>query len=278
MACTATTSFTSPKPTCCQLFSPTTMSDSESETTAEQQPKKKFKSKTIREDPHRFHAKPRELDQDLNALERPKDLDQAQPSNIFSKLPFSSFTLNERLVSTIEKPEVEGGMGMKTCTNIQSVVYPSLLEKRQNMLLKSQTGSGKTMAYLVPIIHDLMSITPKIERSDGCRTLIMAPTRELCTQIAEVLDKLTKCCVWIVGGCITGGERKKSEKGRLRKGIVVLVGTPGRLLDHLSSTESFLLTKLRWVVLDEVDRLLDMGKYVVHTLRFISVFCWCLEC
>jgi ATP-dependent RNA helicase DDX31/DBP7 len=59
---------------------------------------------------------------------------------------------------------------------------------------------------------------------------------------------------------ITGGERKKSEKARLRKGVVVLVGTPGRLLDHLKTTESFTLQKLRWVVLDEVDRLLDMGE------------------
>lgn len=222
--------------------------------------KKKFKSKTRREDPHQFHAKPRDLDQALNALEKPKELTEAPTSTVFSKLPFSTFPLESRLVSTIEKAEGEGGMGMKTCTNIQSVVYPTLLSKRQNMLMKSQTGSGKTMAYLVPIINDLMTLSPRAERSDGCRTLIMAPTRELCTQIAEVLDKLTKCCVWIVGGCITGGERKKSEKGRLRKGIVVLVGTPGRLLDHLSSTESFHLTKLRWVVLDEVDRLLDMGE------------------
>ena len=233
--------------------------------------KKKFKSKTRREDPHQFHAKPRDLDLALNALEKPKELADANASTVFSKLPFSTFPLEPRLVSTIEKSEVEGGMGMKTCTNIQSVVYPTLLAKRQNMLMKSQTGSGKTMAYLVPIINDLMTLSPRAERSDGCRTLIMAPTRELCTQIAEVLDKLTKCCVWIVGGCITGGERKKSEKGRLRKGIVVLVGTPGRLLDHLSSTESFHLTKLRWVVLDEVDRLLDMGESDTNRLGIYLV-------
>ena len=195
--------------------------------------KKKFKTKTKREDPHQFHAKPRDLDLALKALDKPKDLSEAQASTVFSKLPFSTFPLEPRLVATIEKSEVEGGMGMKTCTNIQSVVYPTLLSKRQNMLMKSQTGSGKTMAYLVPIINDLMTLSPRLDRSDGCRTLIMAPTRELCTQITEVLDKLTKCCVYIVGGCITGGERKKSEKGRLRKGIVVLVGTPGNLLPEL---------------------------------------------
>lgn len=222
--------------------------------------KKKFKSKTKREDPLQFHAKPRELDAALNAQSIPLDQPAGTSDKIFSNVTFSSLSLDRRLATIIEKPESDGGLGMSRCTNIQSVVYPTLLEKRQNMLIKSQTGSGKTMSYLVPVINDLMSLNPRIDRSEGCRALIMAPTRELCTQIAEVLEKLTKCCVWIVGGCITGGERRKSEKGRLRKGIVVLVGTPGRLLDHLSSTESFLLTRLRWVVLDEVDRLLDMGK------------------
>lgn len=66
--------------------------------------------------------------------------------------------------------------------------------------------------------------------------------------------RVSKCCVWIVGGCVTGGEKRKSEKARLRKGIVVVVGTPGRLLDHLKATECFNLSRLRWVVLDEADR------------------------
>lgn len=58
------------------------------------------------------------------------------------------------------------------------------------------------------------------------------------------------------------GEKKKSEKARLRKGVVVLVTTPGRLLDHLRTTESFVLQRMRWLVLDEADRLLDMGTCV----------------
>jgi superfamily II DNA/RNA helicase len=235
--------------------------------------KAKFKSKTKREDPLQFHAKPRDLDASLNAQSIPIEQSTTTSDKIFSEITFSSLPLNPKLAATIERPESEGGMAMKRCTNIQSVVYPRLLEKRQNILIKSQTGSGKTLSYLVPVINDLMSLTPKIDRSEGCRTLIMAPTRELCTQIAEVLERLTKCCVWIVGGCITGGERRKSEKGRLRKGIVVLVGTPGRLLDHLSSTESFTLTKLRWVVLDEVDRLLDMGKALWLNVFSIDNYC-----
>jgi ATP-dependent RNA helicase DDX31/DBP7 len=222
-------------------------------------PKKKFKTKTIREDPHQYHAKPRDLDQALHALEKPKDASEALPSQVFSVNSFSTFALEKRLVDVIQKPESDGGMGLSTCTNVQSIVVPTLLKQRQNVLIKSQTGSGKTLSYLLPIINDLMTLSPKVDRTDGSRALILAPTRELCTQISEVLQKLTQCCVWIVGGCITGGERRKSEKGRLRKGVTVLVATPGRLMDHMNATESFVLNKLRWVVLDEVDRLLDMG-------------------
>lgn len=117
-------------------------------------------------------------------------------------------------------------MGLLSSTRIQSVVVP-LLTTPQNILMKSQTGSGKTLAYLIPLLNDLMGLTPAVKRGDGTRALIIAPTRELCSQIADVLARLTQCCVWIVGGSITGGEKKKSEKARLRKGVTVLVGTPG---------------------------------------------------
>ena len=117
-------------------------------------------------------------------------------------------------------------MGLLSSTRIQSVVVP-LLTTPQNILMKSQTGSGKTLAYLIPLLNDLMRLVPAVKRGDGTRALIIAPTRELCSQIADVLARLTQCCVWIVGGSITGGEKKKSEKARLRKGVTVLVGTPG---------------------------------------------------
>src|SRR5690606_3010827 len=64
---------------------------------------------------------------------------------------------------------------------------------------------------------------------------------------------------WIVPGCVTGGEKKKSEKARVRKGVNILVATPGRLLDHLENTESLDCSRLRWMVLDEGDRLMELG-------------------
>ena len=64
---------------------------------------------------------------------------------------------------------------------------------------------------------------------------------------------------WIVPGYLVGGEKRKAEKARLRKGITVLIGTPGRLLDHIEHTKALKLDKVDWLVLDEADRLLDMG-------------------
>ena len=97
----------------------------------------------------------------------------------------------------------------------------------------------------------------------GTRCIILCPTRELASQTAIVTEKLClNSFAWIVPGCLSGGEKRKSEKARIRKGISILIATPGRLLDHLSKTESLLMAlkgKLEWLVLDEADRLLDMG-------------------
>ena len=102
---------------------------------------------------------------------------------------------------------------------------------------------------------------PKLnfDRSSGTHAIIISPTRELSLQIYEVLRKLLRPFPQIVPGVIMGGEKRKSEKARLRKGVAILVATPGRLVDHLVHTQSFHHEKCRWLVLDEADRLLDMG-------------------
>ena len=192
--------------------------------------KTKYRHIDRSDDQHQYHAKPAELSR--NALKRPRPM-LPSSSNIFSQLDFSALELPAKLVAVLEEDQNAGGFGIKTSTHVQSACIP-LLQQRRNMLIRSQTGSGKTLAFLLPMLHDLMDISPRLTRGDGTRTLIISPTRELCHQIEEVLSKLiTKSCCYIVSGCISGGEKKKSEKARLRKGVVVLVGTPGRLLDHL---------------------------------------------
>ncbi|TPX33013.1 hypothetical protein SmJEL517_g04003 [Synchytrium microbalum] len=159
-------------------------------------------------------------------------------------------------------------------TQIQKIALPALIsptaDHESDVIMKAQTGSGKTLAYMLPIIHKLLicedqGFTP--DRTMGLLALILAPTRELAHQIYAVLEKVVsypaslvpKRRHWMVPGILAGGEKKKSEKARLRKGIHVLVATPGRLLDHLRTTEAFQTSGIRFVVLDEADRLMDLG-------------------
>ncbi|XP_068723453.1 ATP-dependent DNA helicase DDX31-like [Montipora capricornis] len=143
-------------------------------------------------------------------------------------------------------------------TSIQKCVIPSLLEGK-DVFVKSKTGTGKTLTYAVPVINSIQNIKPKINRGDGMYAVILVPTRELAIQSFDVLQKLVKPFQWVVPGIVTGGANRKAEKARLRKGVNVLVATPGRLLDHIEKTKSLELKRLRWIVLDEADRLLDLG-------------------
>jgi len=243
----------------------------------------KHRSLTLREDPQQFHAKPKDLDsKDMQSTVAVNVNVNAQSADyIFSKMPFAALGLDERLVEVLGRGISSGGMGLKTSTLVQSTVVPLLTQPHlqasmttnrpsndegedntkpcRNILFKSETGSGKTIAFLLPILHGLLSMPQTVTREEGTRAIIISPTRELCAQITQVLSKLTSVCVNLVGGSIVGGEKKKSEKARLRKGVVILVATPGRLLDHMRTTECFKLQQLRYLVLDEADRLLDMG-------------------
>ena len=145
----------------------------------------------------------------------------------------------------------------------------------RDVLLQAQTGSGKTLTYLLPILQSLLPLSEEsfIDRSVGTLAIVLAPTRELARQIYQVLERLLTLSLstpeegevprrrsrWIVPGLLTGGSTKNHEKQRLRKGCPILVSTPGRLLDHLQNTASLDVGKCRWLVLDEADRLLEMG-------------------
>ncbi|VEL28062.1 unnamed protein product, partial [Protopolystoma xenopodis] len=143
-------------------------------------------------------------------------------------------------------------------TAIQSVSLPALVSGR-NALIKAQTGSGKTLAYAVPLLNYLIKLEPPITRSSGSLALIILPTRELAIQTSTVFSTLTRSCVRIVSGLMIGGIKRKSQKASLRKGINIVIGTPQRILDHMHMTKSLDLKCIRWLVIDEADRLLEMG-------------------
>ncbi|KAF2076721.1 hypothetical protein CYY_001978 [Polysphondylium violaceum] len=174
-----------------------------------------------------------------------------ESSEVFSSMAFGSLSLSETLVKNLQ-----GHMKLEKPTHIQEASIPPIMNGHDAMV-KAETGSGKTLSYLIPIVQKLTE--QRVNRADGCYSIVISPTRELCTQIFEVLQKLLKPFYWIVPGIIMGGEKRDSEKARLRKGINLLVATPGRLLDHLQHTKSFPTHNIRWLVLDEADRLLDLG-------------------
>ncbi|XP_037536747.1 probable ATP-dependent RNA helicase DDX31 [Nematolebias whitei] len=172
---------------------------------------------------------------------------------IFTSDSFSDLHLHPHLVATLNKV-----LNISTLTSVQKQTIPSLLSGRDS-LVRSQTGSGKTLSYAVPLVQSLQSVQPKVSRSDGPLALIIVPTRELALQTFQTVQKLLKPFTWIVPGVLMGGEKRKSEKARIRKGINILISTPGRLVDHIQHTLSIAFSAVRWLVLDEADRILDLG-------------------
>lgn len=190
----------------------------------------------------------------------------AEPSNAplvdgldtFTSLGLST-TLATHLLTKLE---------LKAPTAIQKAAIAQLIKEDSDAFIQAETGSGKTLAYLLPIVQRIMELSRKrgditaegqVRRHSGLFAIILAPTRELCKQISTVLDSLLRCAHWIVAGTVIGGEKKKSEKARLRKGLNILVATPGRLADHLDNTEVLDVSNVRWLVLDEGDRLMELG-------------------
>ncbi|NWV39048.1 DDX31 helicase, partial [Grantiella picta] len=138
--------------------------------------------------------------------------------------------------------------------SVQKQTIPVLLQGR-DALVRSQTGSGKTLAYGIPLVQSLQGMESKIQRSDGPYALVLVPTREVRGFPLLSLGPFT----WIVPGVLMGGEKRKSEKARLRKGINILISTPGRLVDHIKSTECIHFRRTQWLIIDEADRILDLG-------------------
>ncbi|MEE6505401.1 hypothetical protein FKM82_005515 [Ascaphus truei] len=185
-------------------------------------------------------------------IERPK-VKQLQ-EEVFTSDSFSELGLHPHLVSTITTV-----LNMTRMTSVQKLTIPALLLGKDAMV-QSQTGSGKTLAYGVPLVQALQGMATKIQ---------------LALQSFTTIQKLLKPFTWIVPGVLMGGEKRKSEKARLRKGINILISTPGRLLDHIKSTKSIHFTRVCWLIVDEADRILDLGfeKDVTAILNAVNAQC-----
>jgi ATP-dependent RNA helicase RhlE len=160
-------------------------------------------------------------------------------------LPFSQLKLHPNLLKGLKD------LGFSTPTPIQTDAIPPALDGK-DLLACAMTGSGKTIAFLLPILQRLMA-----KPRGTTRALVLTPTRELA---AQILEDLTDVAVHtpITGAAVFGGVGMGPQEHAFRSGVDVIVGTPGRLLDHFRAPYAK-LAGLEVLVLDEADRMLDMG-------------------
>jgi ATP-dependent RNA helicase DDX18/HAS1 len=162
---------------------------------------------------------------------------------------FADLSLSERTMKAIQ------GMKFTTMTEIQQRAIPPLLAGR-DVLGAAKTGSGKTLAFLIPAVEMLHSL--KFKPRNGTGVLIVSPTRELALQIFGVARELMEAHTQTFG-IVMGGANRGAEAAKLQKGVNLLIATPGRLLDHLQNTQGFVYKNLRTLIIDEADRILEVG-------------------
>ncbi len=167
----------------------------------------------------------------------------------FSALGFSPTTLPALLRALSEN-------GFTAPTEIQAAAVPAILQGR-DVLGSAQTGSGKTAAFVLPLLQQIVLASPASPRRT--HGLVLVPTRELAVQVGEVLDSLGKYLPQRVKVAVVfGGVSINPQMMRMRGGVDVVVATPGRLLDLLAHN-ALSIAQVSALVLDEADRLLDMG-------------------
>ncbi len=175
-------------------------------------------------------------------------MNQTTPARSYAR-GFETLDLDPNLLAVLQT------LGYTEPTPIQRDAIPHVLEAR-DVLACAQTGTGKTAAFALPILDELLR-TPSTGRRRPIRALVLAPTRELAAQIAESFRTYAprgriRCDV------VFGGVSKRPQVTALRRGVDVLVATPGRLLDLMNDGEVD-LSRVEMFVLDEADRMLDMG-------------------
>lgn len=171
---------------------------------------------------------------------------------------FAQLSLSQPLLHALEQ------LGFVQATAIQAAAIPVILAK-EDLLASAQTGTGKTAAFGLPILQQLMDQGISAHNQHDIKALILVPTRELALQVQASLQGLGHNTGLRVG-IVYGGVSIDAQQASLRQGLDILVATPGRLLDHLNRG-SLTLDKVAHLVFDEADRMLDMGfKDEIHAL------------
>jgi ATP-dependent RNA helicase SrmB len=161
---------------------------------------------------------------------------------------FTELNLHERLLKALD------ALSFSTPTPVQQATIPAAQEGK-DLYVIAQTGSGKTAAYVLPILHALLEDS---SAATAPRALILSPTRELARQIMQDIQQLAKF-TFLKAELIIGGEDFKVQAAKLRKNPDIVIATPGRALEHLAAGVNLDLSAIRTLVIDEADRMLDMG-------------------
>jgi len=162
--------------------------------------------------------------------------------------------------------EVKQGIehaGFAICTPVQEAVIPRAL-RGEDVAAQAQTGTGKTAAFLISLFSRMIR-NPAVDLGDSPQALIIAPTRELADQIYHEADRLGKFTGFRLLA-VYGGIDYQKQMDTLQKGVDVLIGTPGRLIDYLKQ-HVYSLKKTRYLIIDEADRMFDMG--FIDDLRYL---------
>ncbi|MFZ9181575.1 MAG: DEAD/DEAH box helicase [Rickettsiales bacterium] len=158
---------------------------------------------------------------------------------------FRDLGLSDTMLESLRKK------GFEEPTNIQAKTIPFILQNKKDLIGKAQTGTGKTAAFGIPIIENI------VPESKNVQALILVPTRELAIQVTEELSSFSENHkISIVA--VYGGQPIERQIARLQRGIDIVVGTPGRIIDHLER-KTLNISKVKYVVLDEADEMLNMG-------------------
>lgn len=171
---------------------------------------------------------------------------------------FSTLGLSEQMLEAVR------AKGFESPTSIQRLTIPRLLSGDNDIIAQSQTGTGKTAAFGLPILQQIEHST------EGVQSIILVPTRELAVQAAEELLSFNAGRRLSITA-IYGGAAMGEQLRRLSRGVDIVVGTPGRVLDHIRRG-TLKLDKVRFLVLDEADEMLNMGfykdvKYIIDLMK-----------
>lgn len=164
-------------------------------------------------------------------------------------MKFESFSFAPEILSAI------ADCGYKTMTPVQQQAIPAI-RRGEDVLASAQTGTGKTAAFALPLLQKMVENPREVQHSNT-RALILTPTRELAAQVAENITDYSKN-INIEVLTIYGGVKVATQAQKLKRGADIIVATPGRLLEHLLAC-NLSLSNVEFLVLDEADRMLDMG-------------------